>query len=143
MVIGTAAPPTAGVAAPPELDRRVQAFLDARRPEWGRGVNYWNIRYEDGPRLHEPVVACGFKRLLEAGTSTGHSAIWLAWAAAKTGGRLVTIESRQRAAGLCAAGHGVRAHRTVGRRVRHAHRGPGQRRRAGGHGGPNDSSSEV
>jgi caffeoyl-CoA O-methyltransferase len=92
MVIGTAALPAAGSAATPELDRRVQAFLDAKRPEWSRGINYWNIRYEDGRRLHEIVVARGFKRLLEVGTSTGHSAIWLAWAAAKTGGRLVTIE---------------------------------------------------
>jgi predicted O-methyltransferase YrrM len=42
--------------------------------------------------LHEFVVKRGVRRLLEVGTSTGHSAIWLAWAAAKTGGRLVTIE---------------------------------------------------
>ena len=34
----------------------------------------------------------GFKRILQVGTSTGHGAIWLAWAAAKTGGRLTTIE---------------------------------------------------
>ena len=91
VVIGTAALPALG-AATPELDRRVQAFLDAKRPEWSRGINYWNIRYEDGRRLHELVLARGFKRLLEVGTSTGHSAIWLAWAAAKTGGTLLTIE---------------------------------------------------
>ena len=39
VVIGTAALPALG-AATPELDRRVQAFLDAKRPEWSRGINY-------------------------------------------------------------------------------------------------------
>ena len=33
-----------------------------------------------------------FKRALEIGTSTGHSAIWIAWALSKTGGKLVTLE---------------------------------------------------
>lgn len=79
-------------ATSPELDRRVRAFLDRKRPEWSRGINYWNVRYEDGQALHDLVVRKGFKRLLEVGTSTGHSAVWLGWAAAKTGGRLVTIE---------------------------------------------------
>lgn len=75
-----------------ELDARVQALLDAKRPHWSRGINYWNVRYEDGRALHELVVQRGYRRLLEVGTSTGHSAIWLGWAAAKTGGRLTTIE---------------------------------------------------
>jgi len=34
----------------------------------------------------------GRKRLLEIGTSNGYSTIWLAWAAAQTGGRLTSIE---------------------------------------------------
>jgi predicted O-methyltransferase YrrM len=29
---------------------------------------------------------------VEIGTSTGHSAIWIAWALSKTGGKLITIE---------------------------------------------------
>ena len=33
-----------------------------------------------------------YKKAVEVGTSTGHSAIWIAWALSKTGGRLVTIE---------------------------------------------------
>lgn len=75
-----------------ELDRRVMGFLDQRRSTWSQGINYWNVRFEDGQALHDLVVKNGFKRLLEVGTSTGHSAIWLGWAAAKTGGRLTTIE---------------------------------------------------
>ncbi len=78
--------------APTDLDSRVKAFLDQRRNTWSQGVNYWNVRYEDGQALHHLVLKNGFKRLLEVGTSTGHSAIWLGWAAAKTGGRLTTIE---------------------------------------------------
>ena len=78
--------------APADLDSRVKAFLDQRRNTWSQGVNYWNVRYEDGQALHDLVLKNGFKRLLEVGTSTGHSAIWLGWAAAKTGGRLTTIE---------------------------------------------------
>jgi predicted O-methyltransferase YrrM len=38
-------------------------------------------RSRGGERLHE-----------EIGTSTGHSAIWIAWALSKTGGKLITIE---------------------------------------------------
>jgi predicted O-methyltransferase YrrM len=91
MTIAVTAPRLAAQTTP-ELDRRVRAFLDERRHTWSRGVNYWNVRYEDGQALHDLVVRSRFQRLLEVGTSTGHSGIWLAWAAAKTGGRLTTIE---------------------------------------------------
>ena len=63
-------------------------FLNGARYEWGE----WNVPYEDGQILHDLVVQNGFKNILEIGTSTGHSAIWLAWAASKTGGRVITIE---------------------------------------------------
>lgn len=75
-----------------DLDLRVRRFLEERRHSWNQGINYWNVRFEDGQALHELVVARGFRRLLEIGTSTGHSAIWLGWAAARSGGRLVTLE---------------------------------------------------
>lgn len=71
-----------------ELDRRVQAFLDAERDKW----DYLNVPYQDGKILHDLVLQGGHKLILEIGTSTGHSTVWLAWAAAKTGGRLTTIE---------------------------------------------------
>lgn len=82
----------AGPAAASELDRRVGAFLDAQRGAWSRGINYWNVPYEDGRILHDLVARGGHRRILEIGTSTGHSTVWLAWAAAKTGGRVTTIE---------------------------------------------------
>jgi predicted O-methyltransferase YrrM len=71
-----------------ELDRKVQAFLDAERDKW----DYLNVPYQDGRILHDLVLKGGYKAILEIGTSTGHSTVWLAWAAAKTGGRVVTIE---------------------------------------------------
>lgn len=70
------------------LDARVQRFLDARRGTW----HNWNVPYEDGKVLFDLIVEHGYKRALEIGTSTGHSAIWIAWALSKTGGKLITIE---------------------------------------------------
>jgi len=71
-----------------ELDRKVQDFLDAERGKW----DYLNVPYQDGKILHDLVLQGGYKAILEIGTSTGHSTVWLAWAAAKTGGRVTTIE---------------------------------------------------
>lgn len=73
---------------PADLDAQVRAFLDRTRSGW----HDLNVPYEDGQALHDLVVSKGFTRGLEIGTSTGHSAIWIAWAMSKTGGRLVTIE---------------------------------------------------
>jgi caffeoyl-CoA O-methyltransferase len=70
------------------LDAKTRAFLDANRGQW----HDWNIPYEDGKVLHDLIVKHNFKRALEIGTSTGHSAIWMAWALSKTGGKLITIE---------------------------------------------------
>ena len=71
-----------------ELERKVQDFLDAERDKW----DYLNVPYQDGKILHDLVLKGAHKAILEIGTSTGHSTVWLAWAAAKTGGRVVTIE---------------------------------------------------
>ena len=71
-----------------ELDRTVQSFLDRRRGTW-RDLN---VPDSDGRILHELILKHKFTRALEIGTSTGHSGVWLAWALAKTGGRLTTVE---------------------------------------------------
>jgi len=78
----------AALGATPELDRQVAGFLEAERGRW----DYLNVPYQDGKVLHDLVLALGAQRILEIGTSTGHSTTWLAWAAAKTGGRVTTIE---------------------------------------------------
>ena len=71
-----------------DLDARVSRFLSDTHGSWAD----LNVPYQDGKILHEIVVKGNFKKILEIGTSTGHSTIWLAWAVAKTGGRVTTIE---------------------------------------------------
>lgn len=77
----SAAPSTA-------LDERVTKFMERNRFGW-RDMNVPEV---DGRTLYDIVLKNGYKRALEIGTSTGHSGIWTAWALAKTGGRLITID---------------------------------------------------
>jgi predicted O-methyltransferase YrrM len=71
-----------------DLDKQVRQFLDDNQHRW------WdmNVPEADGKVLYDLVVEHQYTRALEIGTSTGHSAIWIAWALSKTGGRLITIE---------------------------------------------------
>lgn len=71
-----------------ELDAKVEKFLNENRGHW----HDWNVPYEDGKVLYNLIIKNNYKRALEIGTSTGHSAIWMAWALSKTGGKLITIE---------------------------------------------------
>jgi len=70
------------------LDARVEKFLNAKRSDW----HDWNVPYQDGKVLHDLIVCNKYTRALEIETSSGHSAIWIAWALSKTGGTLITIE---------------------------------------------------
>jgi predicted O-methyltransferase YrrM len=70
------------------LDARVQAFLDSHGGKW----RDMNVPESDGRLLYDIIVENNYRDALEIGTSTGHSAIWIAWALSKTGGRLMTIE---------------------------------------------------
>jgi predicted O-methyltransferase YrrM len=76
--LGLVAGSRQGPSARSGLDDRVRAFLDTHR--------------YDGQQLHDLVLKGGYTRALEVGTSTGRSGIWIAWALAKTGGKLVTID---------------------------------------------------
>lgn len=71
-----------------ELDARVEEFLNQNRGNW----HDWNVPYKDGKTLFNLILKNNYTRALEIGTSTGHSAIWMAWALSKTGGKLITIE---------------------------------------------------
>ena len=71
-----------------ELDKQVQAFLERHRGSW-RDLN---VPEADGRVLHNLILKGRYTRALEIGTSTGHSGVWMAWALAKTGGRLTTVE---------------------------------------------------
>jgi predicted O-methyltransferase YrrM len=74
------------------LDARVMKVLDAKRGTW-RDLN---VPEADGRALHDLIVKHGLTRALEIGTSTGHSGLWIGWALAKTGGRLITIDIDER-----------------------------------------------
>ncbi len=71
-----------------KLDKKIKAFLEDNANNW----RDMNVPLTDGKVLYDIVVNHGYTRAVEIGTSTGHSAIWIAWALSKTGGKLVTIE---------------------------------------------------
>jgi len=70
------------------LDEKVRMFLESRKGTW----HDWNVPYSDGKILYDLIVKNRYKKAIEIGTSTGLSAIWIAWALSKTGGKLTTIE---------------------------------------------------
>ncbi len=53
---------------------------------------YQNVPPEDGRLLRLMVEATNAKNVIEVGTSTGYSAIWMGMALQKTGGKLTTYE---------------------------------------------------
>lgn len=74
------------------LDERVKKFLNEHSRHWYD----MNVPWVDGQLLHDLVLKGNYKSALEIGTSTGHSAIWIAWALSKTGGKLITIDIDER-----------------------------------------------
>ncbi len=70
------------------LDEKVRTFLESSRGTW----RDMNVQQSDGKVLFDLIIKNNYKKALEIGTSTGHSAIWIAWALSKTGGKLITIE---------------------------------------------------
>ena len=70
------------------LDEKVRMFLENRKGTW----RDWNIPYSDGKILYDLILRNKYTKAIEIGTSTGLSAIWIAWALSKTGGKLITIE---------------------------------------------------
>jgi caffeoyl-CoA O-methyltransferase len=74
------------------INVKVKTFLERMRNRW-RDLN---VPEADGRILYEIIIRNNYKKALEVGTSTGHSAIWIAWALSKTGGKLITIEIDER-----------------------------------------------
>ena len=70
------------------IDEKVGMFLKNRKGTW----QDWNVPYSDGKVLYDLILKNNYTKALEIGTSTGLSAIWIAWALSKTGGKLITIE---------------------------------------------------
>ena len=57
-----------------ELDEKVKGFLASQRGQW---VD-WNIPAVDGKVLYDLIIKNNYQKAVEIGTSTGHSAIWMA-----------------------------------------------------------------
>jgi len=70
------------------LDKKVESFLQNNSENW----KDMNVPLSDGRILYDIIIKNNYKDAVEIGTSTGHSAIWIAWALSKTGGKLITIE---------------------------------------------------
>jgi len=75
-----------------KLDKEIKAFLVENTNEW----QDMNVPLYDGKVLYDLILENNFTKAVEIGTSTGHSAIWMAWALSKTGGKLITIEIDKR-----------------------------------------------
>lgn len=71
-----------------DLDRKVKTFLEDNARNW----QDMNVPLSDGKLLYDIIIKNKYTSAVEIGTSTGHSAIWIAWALSKTGGELITIE---------------------------------------------------
>jgi predicted O-methyltransferase YrrM len=70
------------------LNEKVRMFLENRKGTW----HDWNIPYSDGKVLYDLIIKNKYKKAIDIGTSSGLSAIWIAWALSRTGGKLITIE---------------------------------------------------
>ena len=68
--------------------QKIKSFLEENANNW----KDMNVPLSDGKVLYDLVLKNNYKKAVEIGTSTGHSAIWIAWALSKTGGKLITIE---------------------------------------------------
>jgi hypothetical protein len=76
-------------AANSEPEKKVLAVLDEAQRT---GAMYLNVPVTDGRMLRLLAEAAGAKNVVEVGTSTGLSGLWLCLALQKTGGKLTTFE---------------------------------------------------
>ena len=80
----SAHPPLAGSSE----ERRILAVLE----DVYRNHRYLSVPQEDGRLLRLLAESIGAKHVVELGTSTGYSGLWLLLAISRTGGRLTTYE---------------------------------------------------
>jgi caffeoyl-CoA O-methyltransferase len=85
----TLAPAQGPASANTEAERRVLAVLEEMRQS---GTRHLSVDDKAGRLLRVLTEATGAKNVVEIGTSTGYSGLWLSLALQKTGGRLTTFE---------------------------------------------------
>ena len=85
LAVAWAAPPLAKT----EEEKRILAVLDQARSS---GDVYLEVPIADGRMLRLLTEVAGAKNVVEIGTSTGYSGLWLCLALQKTGGKLTTFE---------------------------------------------------
>ncbi len=83
-----------------ESEKRVLAVIEEAQRS---GDTYLNVPASDGRLLRVLAESSGAKTLVELGTSTGQSGLWLSLALLKTGGRLTTFEMDSGRAGTARA----------------------------------------
>jgi len=71
-----------------DQEKQALAALD----EMSKGKWYLNVTTREGRVLRQLTEAVGAKRVVEIGTSSGYSTIWLALAVQSTGGKVFTHE---------------------------------------------------
>jgi caffeoyl-CoA O-methyltransferase len=76
-------------SASTETEKRVLGVLDGMQKA---GETYLSVPVNDGRMLRLLTEAVGAKNVVELGTSTGFSGLWLCLALQKTGGKLTTFE---------------------------------------------------
>lgn len=76
-------------AAEKERERKILAVLDAMVKSH---QTYLSVPVQDGKALRLLTEAAGAKNVVEIGTSTGYSGLWLCLALRSTGGHLTTFE---------------------------------------------------
>ncbi len=72
-----------------DTERKILAVLDAAQRD---GTTFQNVPAADGRMLRLLTESAGAKHVVEIGTSTGLSGLWLCMALQKTGGKLTTFE---------------------------------------------------
>ena len=102
LALNACVPLDAASDPPPEVQR---VLAEIRAADSGQLA----VSEEDGRFLRVLVASTGARRVLEIGTASGYSAIWIGLGLRQTGGRLVTIEydavrAREAAANVRRAG---------------------------------------
>src|SRR3970282_503816 len=72
----------------PAEEKRILAVIE----DVYRNHRYLSVPEEDGRLLRMLAESIGAKHVVEVGTSTGYSGLWILLALARTGGRLTTYE---------------------------------------------------